>query len=120
MILNPLQIQIYKTDLNLMNSRWSEAVQAFPEIVSFVNSGKSSGYESLDTKTVIQLILSTFAHHTRAYLTHSRADHLDWPRINLILNSISEFKNKPSVFSLYKIKRAVAGKYSLNEYINCR
>lgn len=106
--------------LNFMNSRWSDAVRAFPLIVSFVNSGKTAKYKSLDVNTIIKLILSTLGHHTMAYLTHSESESLDWPRIGLILKSISEFESEPSVFSLYKIKRAIVGKYSLNEYINCK
>lgn len=109
-----------RSRLELMNSRWSSAVEAFPAIVSFVNSGKTNEYESLDTKTIVKLVLSALGHHTMAYLTHPKTEVLDWPRMSFILKSIAEFTNQPSVFSLYKIKRAVEGKYSLNEYINCK
>ena len=109
-----------KSRLDLMNSRWSDAVEAFPLIVSFINSGNTNGYVSLNTKTIVKLILSALGHHTMAYLTHSKEGKLDWARMSLILRSISEFKNTPSVFSLYKIKRAVEEKYSVNEYINCK
>ena len=106
--------------LELMNSHLSGAVKAFPVIVSFVNGGRASEYESLDANTIVKLALSTFSQHIMAYLTHPKAERLDWPRMNLILKSISDFKDKPGVFSLYKIKRAIQGKYSLNEYINCK
>lgn len=109
-----------KSRLDLMNSRWSDAVEAFPMIISFINSGNTNGNESLDTNTIVKLILSALGHHTMAYLTHPKAENLDWSRMSLILRSISEFKNNPSVFSLYRIKRAIEGKYSLNEYILCK
>ena len=109
-----------RSRLELMNSHLSGAVKAFPMIVSFINGGRASEYESLDANTVVKLVLSTFSQHTMAYLTHPKVERLDWPRMNLILKSISDFKDKTDVFSLYKIKRAVLQKYSLNEYVNCK
>lgn len=109
-----------KHRLDFMNSRWSDAVKTFPLIVSFVNNGQASEYESLDTKTVIELMLSTFSRHTIAYLTHPQIDRLDWERMGKILKSISDFKGKMDIFSLYKIQRAIRQKYSVKEYLNCQ
>ncbi len=105
---------------DFIGAHWLSAVEAFPKIVSFINSNKSSEYESLDTKTIIKIILATFSQHTVTYLTHPEAEKLDWPRFLLILKSISYFKDNSNGFSLYKIKRAVRGKYSVNEYIHCK
>ena len=105
---------------DFIGAHWLSAVEAFPMIVSFINSNKTFKYESLDTKTIIKIILATFNQHTVAYLTHPETESLDWPRFLSILKSISYFKNNSNVFSLYKIKRAVQGKYSVNEYIHCK
>ena len=105
--------------LKLMAEPFSLAVQAVPAIFAFIKSGQTDGYKSLDVKTILKLILSALSYHTRAYLNHPQPHKLDWGRMNLILKSISDFKTKPNVFSLYKIQIAVRGKYSLEEYINC-
>lgn len=106
--------------LELMNSHLSSALKAFPEILSFIQSGKASSYPSLDTNTILKLVLSTLGQHTRTYLAHHHANELDWSRLSLILKSIADFKTKPNAFSLYKIKRAVEQKYSVREYISCK
>ena len=108
-----------KNRLAFMNSHFSDAIKAFPIIVSFIKSSKASEYESLDTDTIIKLILATFSWHTMAYLTHPQVERLDWARMNKILKSISDFKDKRNVFSLYKIQRAVRQKYSIREYLHC-
>ena len=106
--------------LNFIENELSQALQAFPAILSFVKNGEADKYESLDTKTVLQLVLATFGQHLRAYLTASQAEKMDWPRLKLILSHIAGFKEEPSVFALYKIQRAVRQKYSFREYIYCR
>ena len=105
--------------LKLMAEPLSLAVQAVPAIFAFINSGKAESYPALDVKTILKLILSTLSYHTRAYLNHPHSHKLDWGRMALILKSISDFRTKPNVFSLYKIQIAVRAKYSLEEYINC-
>ena len=109
-----------KNRLDFMEPHFSSAVEAFPLILSFINQGGTAQYKALGEKSLIQLLLSALSRHTLAYLRHPQAEKLDWPRINLILNHISEFKEKPNVWTLYKIKRAVLQKYSLKEYINCK
>ena len=111
--------QTVKSRLELINSRLSSAFQAVPAIFSFVNSGKAEGYESLDVKGVLKLVLATLSYHTMAYLKHPHVNKLDWGRLAVILKSISDFKMKPNVFSLYKIQITVREKYSPEEYINC-
>ena len=53
-------------------------------------------------------------------LARSAPGYTDWPRMNLILNSIAEFDSSRPRYSLYKIKRAIEGRYSLKEFILCK
>lgn len=110
---------IVQNRLALLNPYLSAAVQAVPDILSFVKNGKAKEYESLDAKGIIKLTLSTLTHHTMAYLRHPRAADLDWGRMRVILESIAQFKVKPTAFSLYKIQVVVREKFDLAEYVNC-
>ena len=103
----------------LEDSQFLESLKSFPKMIEFIKSDKVKNYESLDTQNIIKLVLSTFSQHTLTYLTHSK-DKLDWSRFQVIIKSISDFNNEPSVFTLYKIQRAVKEKYSIKEYINCK
>lgn len=46
--------------------------------------------------------------------------HLDQARHRAILKAIADIDSQRLEFSAYKIKRAIEGKHSLDEYINCR
>ncbi|MDE0092332.1 MAG: hypothetical protein OXN83_03490 [Oligoflexia bacterium] len=106
--------------LQLLNSYLTPALRNIPNIISFIKSESALKYESLDTQTILKLTLSTVSLHLQAYLTHSKTEKLDWPRLRTILESISNFSEKQPAFSLYKIYRSVREKYSLEEYINCK
>ena len=106
--------------LQLLDSYLTPALQKLSDIISFIKNGSALKYESLDTQIILRLILSTFSQHLPAYLTHSKTDNLDWPRLRIILESLSSFSKEQPAFSLYKIYRSVREKYSLEEYINCK
>ena len=106
--------------LELLDPYLSPALKKIPDIISFIKSESALKYESLDTQTILQLALSTFSRHLHAYLSHPKAESLDWPRFREILESISSFKTEKPAFSLYKIYRSVREKYSIQEYINCK
>ena len=109
-----------KTRLKLLDSYLTPALENTTHIVSFIKSDSVLKYESLDTKTILQLIFATFSQHLHAYLTHPKTEDLDWPRLRAILESISSFKKTQPAFSLYKIYRSVREKYSMKEYVNCK
>ncbi len=114
-----LKTRMKLMDSDSMNPKLFNAMKSFPEIVRFLKSGKAKDYEALDTEVILKIILSTFSQHMVTYLTHSLKE-LDWTRLNLIIKSISDFKDQPNAFSLYKIQRVVKEKYSIKEYINCK
>ena len=109
-----------KSRLKLIGSQWSSAVRAFPAIVSFMNSGKAAEYRFLDASTILKLVILSFGRYTRAYLTHSSAHSLNWSAFQMILKSISDFKDNPSVIALYNIERAVRENFSILNFINCK
>ena len=78
--------------LLLLDPYLTPALKNTPDIISFIKSDSALKYESLDAKTVLQLILSTLSQHLMSYLKHPHSQQLDWPRIKLILKSISNFQ----------------------------
>lgn len=57
--------------------------------------------------------------HTHEILKASKPKKTDFPRYFKILKSIAEFDEKTPIYSLYKIKRAIEGRFSFQEYIDC-
>lgn len=70
-------------------------------------------------RQITQAVLVLFSKHFPSALKN-HPHQVDWPRINLIVKNIAEFDTQNPRFSLYKIKRAIEGRYSLKEFISCR
>ena len=105
--------------LKAMDVNLYKAINAFPEIVKFVQKTKPSSEHKDYNDLVMEAVIQTFNKHVPAFLdTHTF--NKDWARINLILNEIANFDPKKGNFSFYKIKRAIEGRYSLKEYILCK
>ena len=98
---------------------FEEGLRKMPGMVEFANTVSKD--KAPYVQKIVQSVFTTFGKHIPKALTEGKIyEEIDWPRINLILQSIAEFdRNKPE-FSLYKIKRAIEGRYSLREYILCR
>lgn len=58
--------------------------------------------------------------HHDIYTRARSVQNLDIGRHMEILRNIAEFNLGRPLFSLYKIKRAIEGRYSLKDYIECR
>jgi hypothetical protein len=58
--------------------------------------------------------------HQLVFVKERDLRHLDLPRHLAILRAIAAFHPSEARFSLYKIKRAVEGRYSVREYVDCR
>ena len=87
------------------------------EIMEFLK--QSSPEEALYFSKVTQAIFSIFSKHLPVVLKQD-LQQVDWPRINLILQAVANFDSQNPRFSLYKVKRAIEGRYSLREFILCR
>ncbi|MCY4321639.1 MAG: hypothetical protein OXC37_04480 [Bdellovibrionaceae bacterium] len=114
-------IKTYKR-FEILEPYLTPALKKTSQIIYFMQSKQNElneKYEYLDTKTILNLILSTLSQHLYTYLTHPQSKNLDWSRLRIILESISQFNSEQPAFSLYKIYRSVREKYSLKEYINC-
>ena len=94
-----------------------ELTHKVPEIINFTRQ-QTSPAKALYFRQVTQAVLAFFAKHLPAVLNNS--SQADWQRINLIAKNISDFDTQNPRFSLYKIKRAIEGRYSLKEFILCR
>ncbi len=69
-------------------------------------------------KSAYQAMWATLTVHAHEVL-EMRSKDKDFPRFFKILKTIDEFNPKQPEFSFYKIKRAIEGRFSLKEYINC-
>lgn len=65
-------------------------------------------------------VLAALTKHQVVYAGSTSPGSLDIPRHAEILKSIADFDPNRSRYSFYKIKRAIEGRYALNEYITCR
>lgn len=84
-----------------------QAVQAIPET------------ERTYFLQILKAVDAAVGKHQGVYLNERRIGKLDIPRHLLILKTIADFEASKPRFSLYKIKRAIEGRYSLQEYIDC-
>lgn len=90
--------------------------------ILFEHPGSSQAQIASDQvylKSIFATVWASLTVHTHEILTASKSKKTDFPRYFKILKSIIEFDENTPVFSLYKIKRAIEGKFSIQEYIDC-
>ncbi|MBK8203986.1 MAG: hypothetical protein IPK68_17295 [Bdellovibrionales bacterium] len=90
--------------------------------ILFENSGSHQAQITSDQvylKRIFATVWASLTVHTHEILTASKSKKTDFPRYFKILKSIIEFDENTPVFSLYKIKRAIEGRFSIQEYIDC-
>ena len=103
--------------LNRLDVSLEASVNKIPEIMDFVQG--LHPVEALYFKKIMQAVLAVFSKHIPTILKED-INQIDWLRMNFILKSIVAFDIQKPRFSLYKIKRAIEGRYSLKEFILCR
>lgn len=69
---------------------------------------------------ILQAVKATFTKHHDVFKDTKVWSKLDVARHYAILQAIGDFNETKPRFSLYKIKRAIEGRHSLSEYINCK
>ena len=103
--------------LRNLNIPLEKVINKVPEIIKFVE--QSPVEESAYFRKIGQAVLAVFGKHIPSLLKE-KPEQVDWARINLIVKNIADFNPQDPRFSLYKIKRAIEGRYSLKEFILCR
>ncbi|MDE0118404.1 MAG: hypothetical protein OXM55_00150 [Bdellovibrionales bacterium] len=93
-------------------------INKIPEIIAFTEQLPLE--EAPYYRDITKAVLATFSKHLPAALKKHDSNQIDWPRINLILKNIAAFDKQNPRSSLFKIKRAIEGRYSLREFILCR
>ena len=104
--------------LNKFNHPIEDYIKKTLEIITFFKNLQKS--DALIFRKTIQAILAIFTKHIPTILEEDSLAKIDWPRMNLILKTISDFDKQKPKFSIYKIKRSIEGRYSLREFILCR
>lgn len=69
---------------------------------------------------IVKAAVAAMTKHQLDFVSEHHLKSLDVPRHLAILRAIGEFSPAEPRFSLYKIKRAIEGRYSLREYTGCR
>ena len=106
------QAVLDRLDVSLKTS-----MNKIPEIMEFIT--EASPTEARYFGQIAQATLAVFSKHIPTILRED-VNQTDWPRINHILRNVAAFNKQRPEFSLYKIKRAIEGRYSLKEFILCR
>ena len=94
-----------------------QPISKIPEIMEFVQTVDPTKGPYFGQ--IAQAVLAVFSKHIPTILKED-ASQTDWSRMNNILRTIAAFDRQRPQFSLYKIKRAIEGRYSLKEFILCR
>ena len=94
------------------------ATERLPDINSFIEANLSPTERVYFAKIGQAARAAVGKHHSEAL--KGEPSKKDLPRHATILKAIAEFNPQNPKFSLYKIKRAIEGRYSLNEYVNCQ
>ncbi|NJL25465.1 MAG: hypothetical protein HC902_10020 [Calothrix sp. SM1_5_4] len=71
-------------------------------------------------KKIHTAAIAAVTKHHREFTEEEHLNELDIARHMAILRSIADFNPSTPRFSLYKIKRAIEGRHSLREYIECK
>ena len=105
--------------LQFLSVRFMETgITKIPEIMEFVS--ELSEEKAVLFQPVAEAVFAVFGKYVPAALKSKDYEKNDWERINFILKSIAEFNRNDAEFSLFKIKRAIKGRYSFREFILCR
>lgn len=99
--------------------RYAEASAKVSAIQSALENSIPSA-ERAYFEPIVQAVSSALTKHHPNFAAQKSFKGLDLPRHMAILNAIADFDPSVAKFSLYKIKRAIEGRYSLAEYIDCR
>ena len=104
-------------ELNYLKVPIADLIQKTHQIMEALKDMPAE--EALLFRQTAKAVLALFSKHI-PILIKEDPTLMDWPRINLIAKQIVDFDPKSPQFSLYKIKRAIQGRYSLKEFILCR
>lgn len=71
-------------------------------------------------KKIYAAIWSLMTHHLDIFIKGSQVQSLDLGRYEQILTALSVYDSSNVAFSLYKVKRAIEGRFSLKEFTLCK
>ena len=95
------------------------AIKKIPDMIRFLEEGGKNS-EDIYSRQVFSAALAALGKHVPVYLKDDQPAQLDWPRLNRILKTLSEFDRDRGYVSFFRIKEAVEEAYSLREYIFCK
>lgn len=93
----------------------SRNIQAIQTAVASLPSGERGYFAKIQ-----QAVEAALGKHHQIFMNESQWRKLDLQRHFAILKAIADFSPSEAHFSLYRIKRAIEGRHSLNDYIHCR
>ncbi|MBX3020236.1 MAG: hypothetical protein KF799_01055 [Bdellovibrionales bacterium] len=87
--------------------------------IDFAQDGISAQERSY-YQPIVDAAHAALEKHHPLYSDPAKLKTLDIPRHMTILRAIAAFDSQKAKLSLYRIKRAIEGRHSLQEYTNCR
>lgn len=103
--------QLIKTEFEKATLKLSEIHESYR---SLQEKDKKAGY----FKEAFSLVWAALSVHSHE-LVEAKSKDKDYSRYFKVLKTISEFDSARPEFSFYKIRRAVEGRFSLKEFVNC-
>lgn len=113
-----LELLFKKQGQNPLWTAWSKAKEKLPLIEAAMKNIPPT--EQAYYGKILLAVHAALGKHQLVHARESNQRHLDIPRFNKILASIEDFDPSKPRFSLYKVKRAIEGRHSLTEFIECK
>jgi hypothetical protein len=107
-------------EANSTSPLWQQWWQAQQHLKELNNLMFISGPEQSYFADIYQAAFATVTKHQLQFARAKNTSSMDLPRHMLILKTIADTDPKELKFSAYKIKRAIEGRHSLREYVNCK
>lgn len=101
-----------------VKKEWEKALKALPTLVRAWKNLELNAAKKHYFKEVYAGVWATLLMHSHEMIDAKKSDN-DFGRYFKILKEIQDFNSNNVEFSLYRIRRAIEGKYSLKEFNNC-
>lgn len=101
-----------------IKTEWERAVKRMPEVIRAWEQLKPNVAKKHYFKEIYAAIWATLLMHSHEMVDAQKNDK-DFGRYLKILREIQSFSSDNAAFSFYRVRRAIEGRYSLKEFVNC-
>lgn len=117
--LNLTQFHFDSAEQKTLVFKFIDSFKSFEQIRQFIEAQNASP-KKIYYLSIFEAIISLYTSHLTLFLTDRQHNKLDLARYREILERVRNFDQEPnSEFSLYQIKRAIEGRFALQEFVDC-